>query len=124
MGLKGAVAGDGLGGLMGLMGGLKRGEWRKAGRDGGDAGCGMLVGLGQRGWLRIRATRFTTLPTCAVAPVEMMENRLLGVLAGLRISGTGYQCLGGSRRYGLVVGLRGFYGWRRRIASGLRRQSR
>ena len=40
------------------------------------------------GWLRIRATRFTTLPTCGLRPpVEMMENRLLGLWAALRIRG-------------------------------------
>ena len=83
MGLKNAVAGDGLGGLMGLMGGLERSEWRKAGRDGGDAGeaCREFgVNDGQTcrdsdggvGWvmsgLRIKATRFTTFATCASRP--------------------------------------------------------
>ena len=39
------------------------------------------------------------IPTCAAAPMEMMENRLLGLRAALRIRGAGYGCIGGSRRY-------------------------
>ena len=58
------------------------------------------MGLGE-GLLQIQAARFTTLPTPPrfAGGMEMMENRLLGLRAALRIRGAGYGCIGGSRRY-------------------------
>ena len=98
VGLKGAVAGDGLGGFMGLMGGLKRGEVLGVGRDGCDAGeaCREFgVNDGQTcrdsdggvGWvmsgLRIKATRFTTFTTCAVGARGNDGKPLAGPTGGI-----------------------------------------
>ena len=60
-------------------------------------------------WVRIQATRFTTLPTCAVGAHGNMENRLLGLWAALRIRGNGTELSAAHADTGLLQGAGGVW---------------